>query len=145
MSKPHSQVQNYPPLVDYFTRRSDRPSWQGAGSPRPAARVHYSGPKSRWLCEDRDKRAMVKAFRQERPEEQGHGPARRLGQRTGRVLLWMQAQHRERALARFQTWRLGRRLGMGLLQGPAQGLLRALGQGQFLGQGIPPSSGIRPC
>jgi hypothetical protein len=75
----------------------------------------------------------------------GQGPARRLGQCTGRALLWMQAQHRERALARFQTWRLGRRLGMGLLQGPAQGLLRALGQGQFWGQSIPPLSSIRPC
>jgi hypothetical protein len=71
----------------------------------------------------------------------GQGPARRLGQRTGRVLLWMQAQHRERALARFRTWRLERRLGMRLLQGPAQGLLRALGQGQFWGQGIPQPPG----
>ena len=75
----------------------------------------------------------------------GQGLARRRLQRTGRVLLWMQARHRERALALFNERWLGRRLGMGLLQGPAQRLLRALGQGQFWGQGIPPSSGIRPC
>jgi hypothetical protein len=71
----------------------------------------------------------------------GQGPAQRLRQRTGRALLWMQAQHRERALARFQTRRLVRRPGMGLLQGPAQGLLRALGQGRFWGQGIPQPPG----
>jgi hypothetical protein len=50
----------------------------------------------------------------------GQGPARRLRQRTGRVLLWTQAQHRERALALFNEWRLGRGLGMGLEQGLTQ-------------------------